>query len=60
MIFGSIQISLFLRTDVARLGISDLDLTVVALLGWRLGSASTCSASAWFGVGHTEQQEITC
>jgi hypothetical protein len=57
MIFGSIQISLFLRTDVARLGISDLDLTVVALLGfgfgWRLGSASTCSASAWFGVGHT-------
>jgi hypothetical protein len=48
MIFGSIQISLFLRTDAARPEASDLDQTDVALLGFSFGWAS---ASDWLGFG---------
>jgi hypothetical protein len=48
MIFGSIQISLFLRTDVACSEVSDLDQMDVALLGFSFGWAS---ASDWLGFG---------
>jgi predicted dienelactone hydrolase len=65
MIFGSIQILLFLRRDVARPEASDLDLTVVALLGFSFGLTSA-GGSARLQLGSAsasatrERRKVTC